>query len=165
MRLLAALLGLVVATSLVFGTGGFSAASLERGVEIGVAPDHGQAIISLWNPGDEPGSTQMDTANQVTADGDGVPILVVKNRFSDSVDVTVRAHEGSVVAIEGSHDNLAPESMVTISGEVDCQSVSGVTDVPLVVSVNSRDGSFAGVIDYSTTVHCSPPSDPTATDS
>ncbi len=67
-RVLWALLAVLVASALVFGTGGFSAATIDRPVSVSVASSQSQTLISLWAPGTQGADVRADPPTYSEAD-------------------------------------------------------------------------------------------------
>jgi hypothetical protein len=163
-------LGAVVLSTLVLGTGGFSTASIDRPVAVTVS-DHDRSLVTLWDPGaggDGPPPRRIASAglageDPVTSDGQTTRIVAVQNRFSDrsiTVDATVAESPPGVSV--GSFDSvdLGPGDAGALRAPVDCGDSDGPVDVTL--DVTASNDHFTGVISYEATVVCATP-DPTPT--
>jgi hypothetical protein len=165
------------ALALAFGTGGFSAAELDRGVSVAVV-DHEDAFVGLADPGSQ--GTRPDWPDEwspreepVTVENQRVALFGVYNRFGDTtLRVTARVPDGTspdVSAVSTTH--VAPRRTGLVSGTVDCGQLSGRShhEVDLTVVVDGTDGGFHGTIDYTVTVLCAsagktPETSPSTTD-
>lgn len=151
---------MVCAAALVSGTGGFSAASMDRGVSIAVAESHEKALVSIWDPG----ARQMGNSNSppqysgedpVVSNQTSVKLIVVQNQFSDqTIDVRISDRDESPVSVDGESRVLPPGRIVPLYATVDCDGYRGPTDALLEVHVTSLDGSLEGAIQYDATVVC-----------
>ena len=152
---------LVVLSTLVAGTGGFSAASAERPATIAVAPTHGDALVSIWDPGagGAGGEPPMYAGEEpVPADGAVVTVVVVRNRFTErTLDFTVSDRDGSPVGVTGRRDDVAAGAVVPVDAAVDCRGHHGRVDVPLEVTATAADGSFRAYVNFRAAVVCPAP--------
>jgi hypothetical protein len=157
-RLVWAALVVAAVTTLVLGTGGFSVATLDRGVTMAVS-DHDHALVSVWDPGgDSPEPPRYAGEDPVTSNDTTVRVLVIENRFTDeTLDVAVTERPESPVAVEGSHDGLGPGDVAPITAEVECNGHEGRVDALLTVEATAVGGGFEGEIDYDASVVCPGP--------
>jgi hypothetical protein len=146
------------ASALILGSGGFSAAQVDRGVSVSAA-DHDEAVVSLWDPGAE---RPPDHAGEDPVTGSETKVLVVQNRLDEPIHVTVTDREGSLVDVAGSVDEvdsrLGHDPVVPVEATVDCRGYHGEQSVPLLVEFRTTDGTVGGEIRYDATVECPPES-------
>lgn len=169
-RLIWATLGAVVLSALVFGTGGFTAASIDRPVAVTVS-DHDRALVTLWDPGaggEGPppqtiASAGLNGEDPVTSDGQTTRVVAVQNRFTDrviTVDATVEESPPGVAVGPFDPVEVGPGDAAALNAPVDCGDRDGPVDVTL--EVTASNDQFTGVISYEATVVCATP-DPTPT--
>jgi hypothetical protein len=169
-RLLWAVIGAVVLSTLVLGTGGFTAASIDRPVAVTVS-DHDRSLVTLWDPGaggeGQPprriASAGLNGEDPVTSDGQTTRVVAVQNRFSDraiTVDATVAESPPGVGVGPFDSVDLGPGDAGALNAPVDCGDRHGPVEVTL--EVTASDEHFTGVISYEATVVCATP-DPTPT--
>ncbi|WP_380680553.1 hypothetical protein [Salinigranum sp. GCM10025319] len=157
-RVLWAVLAVASVSALVFGTGGFGAATVDRGVSM-VVSDHDRALVSIWDPGGpSPEPPSHAGEDPITPNDTRVKLLVIENRFRDqALDVRVTERPGSPVAVDGEYEDLAPGSIVPVSADVDCNGLHGRVDAPLTVEATAVDGGFESTIAYDASVVCPAP--------
>jgi hypothetical protein len=157
-RVLWAALAVASVSALVFGTGGFSAATVDRGVSM-VVSDHDRALVSIWDPGGPtPEPPSYAGEDPITPNDTRVKLLVIENRFRDqALDVRVTERSGSPVAVDGGYDGLSPEQIAPISADVDCNGHHGRVDALLTVEATAVDGGFESTIVYDASVVCPAP--------
>jgi hypothetical protein len=162
---LATALAAVALSALVFGTGGYSTATMDRGVAVTVA-DHDQAVVTLWDPGvGSAGQPPLVVAraglageDPVTREGEPVRVVAVVNRFEDqsiTVDASVDASPTGVDVGPFEPVRLAPGAVGALEAPVECGNVSGPAGVTLRVRVVG--GQLSGVITYRPTIVCATP--------
>lgn len=157
-----ALLAVVAVSALATGTGGFSAAALDRGVAVAVAP-HEAAFVSVWDPGAGGRGPEPPAFAGEDPVGDGrTKVLVVKNRLPGrTLDLRVSDRGDGPVTVRGRYDGLAPGGVAPVRAAVDCGDRHGPVSVPLRLEATAASGSFSASIPYRATVVCpAPPSDP-----
>jgi hypothetical protein len=163
------------ALSLALGTGGFSAATMDRGVHVSVA-DHEHAFVGLADPGAHGthpspswihGKDNRLMSESPLQQGEGLTrLVVVKNRFGrTSLDVHARGTDsGDVRLTWSSNTTLHPHDVGVVKGTVDCEGETGPQKLDLTVTAEAVDGSLTASIDYPVTVVCaSEASTPTPT--
>lgn len=166
-RLIWLLVVALVVPALVVGTGGFSAATLDRGVTVSVA-DHDQAAVSLWDPGARDDHSTADVPRDwlredpVTDDDPTTTLVVVKNRLGHSIDVTASAVDApagvTVASVEAV--TLEPGDVGRVDATVDCGDRTGGVQAPIDLRVHADGEGFAADIDYQVHVVCGAPGDP-----
>jgi hypothetical protein len=154
----------VVVLALTVGTGGFSAAELERGLSVSVS-DSDSALVSLYDPGDtNPPDWAPETATEeptVTDADDRVPVVYVHNRFEEQTLRIDLEPESSDVLTDTTPVTVGAGRTEAVPATVDC--VGGDREVTLTV-VAEGDGMSAR-IDFPVTVDCRAPATTTPTDS
>jgi hypothetical protein len=150
------------ALSLALGTGGFSAAELDRGVSVSVS-DPGNAIVSLYDPG-APNPPmwvpdQYHAEPTVTGSDDTVPVVVVYNRF-EGTDLTVDVEQQDGITLTGATETeVAVGQHAPVTGSIDC--VGGESNLGL--NVTADGDSMQASIEFDVTVDCRPEPTPTPT--
>ena len=161
-RLLWVALAILSVSALVFGTGGFSAATADRNVSV-AASSHDRALVSIWDPGGaSPEPPTYAGEDPVTPNDTRVKLLVIENRAGHALDVQVTERAGSPVSVDGGYDGLRSGERRPIVADVDCNGHHGRTDALLEVRAVAEDGGFESVIAYDARVRCASPT-PTAT--
>jgi hypothetical protein len=154
---------------LVYGTGGFTAAEVQRGVSVSTAP-HDEAFLTLYDPGagsdgDRPTVFAGTLGEEpVGPGGDRVRVLLVANRFPGtaplSLDVDGRAVESprgtSVSDVEGP-SGLRRGDYGWVRATVDCGSHRGPT--PIGFELTAVGDGLSVVVEYEATVVCIAPPD------
>jgi hypothetical protein len=155
----------LAALSLALGTGGFSAAEIDRGVSVSVA-DHENAYVGLADPGahgTHPSPSWIHRGDNglmsetPLQQGEGwTRLVVVKNRFGGtSLDVHARGTDGGDVRLTwASNTTLHPHDVGVVSGTVDCEGATGPQQLGLTIVAEAVDGSLTAAIDYPVTVDC-----------
>lgn len=170
----------LAALGLVAGTGGFSAASMDRGVSVTVV-DHDEAYVALYDPGSGgtagrpvwlQGSTESPHESPVTSDDERTRLFIVANQFADhtiQVDGSVPGDSAPAVsAIDPV--TLAPDEVGSVTAVVECPSVQQEVyyTLDLTVTVDGEGDSVSAEIEYPVTVVCAadqpPTPEPTDTD-
>jgi hypothetical protein len=159
---------------LVFSTGGFEVASMDRDVTV-IVSEHDRALVTIWDPGvgsqGQPphaiASAGLAGEDPVTADGESIRVVAVQNRFTDrSIRVTATA-TGTPAGVQvGTFEpvTLAPGEAAALEAPVECGEHTGPVDVTL--SIRASSGQFEGVVSYDATIVCAtpaPPAEPTTT--
>lgn len=155
-RLLWTTVGVAVAMGLLMSTGGFSVASMDRGVSISIA-EHDDAMVSIWDPGGPtPEPPMYPGENPVTPPGESVTVIVIQNNLNERIDVSVRAASTSPVSVNGGVSDVAPGEVVPVTATVDCSDVSerAPVTVPLIVQVETVGPSFESTIDFDARIVC-----------
>jgi hypothetical protein len=157
------LVAALAALSLAMGTGGFSAAELDRGVSVSVAEDE-HAFVGLadpgahgegayWMPPKHNGETPVTKNDQTTR------LFVVRNAFTNE-QIRVTAHGGGDSAATLLHAETEWVGAITgpeaVNGTVECPGPpnNGPTQLDLTVVVDGSDGGLHAKIEYPVTVVC-----------
>lgn len=149
-RLLWGLLAVALVSGVVFDTGGFDTASMDRGVSVGVAATQERGLVAL----EAPASDGVEPSVQTNTDGTAT-LVVVRNRFDDQhLDVVVTDRAGSPLTVDWSRRNLAPGESAAVVVPLDCSAVGGTVEIPLDVRVDATDGSVEGDLAHTVTVTC-----------
>jgi len=154
-HLLWSALAVVLVAALAFGTGGFTSASMDRGANIGFAPND-QALVSVWDPG-AGGTTEppeFPGEDPIQQDETASKIIVVKNRLSSNIDLQVTDRTGSSIDVDGNYANLAPGEIAPIEAAIDCNGHTGSTNALLTIRASTDGGEFTAIIPFKTTVVC-----------
>lgn len=150
------LAALSVVAMLTIGSGGYSSASMDRGVSVGVA-GHQDAAVSLWDPG---AHGDVPHEDPVTATDSRTTLFLVQNRFPDTaIDVTARVAEAPpgvrVTAIETASLPAGVPTREPIRGTVHCGGQHGPTRVLL--DVTASGSGLRASISFPVTVVCATP--------
>jgi len=147
------------ALSLAFGTGGFSAAELDRGVQVSVAEDedafvgiHGQDSITIsYGSNDEQGNDRREV----------VQLLALENNFGEPMTFDVTVHDPTSTPPnlgQGSdgYDSFtldATDGSRGVSFPVVCAAANGGSET-WTVSITGQSQGVTAEIDRSVTIEC-----------
>jgi hypothetical protein len=151
----------LVALSVVFlvPSGSLSAATLDRGAVVGVAPAE-DAAVAIWDPGGaSPEPPMYPGEDPVTSPEDVVRVLVVENNFGTAGHVHVTDAAGADVEIDATARDVRAAGIAPVRGTVDCDGVRGPTTVPVRVTFVDTADSIRVVVEYDVTVRCAGPPD------
>jgi hypothetical protein len=155
------LIAAVAALALVTGTGGFSAAQMDRGMTVNVAAD-GEAYVGLYDPGAAHPPTWATAYRDGSATSNGtVPLVAVRNQFAGTdLTVTVRsARPGRApVGIDTRQATLGWGEQKVIMTDVNCTGQK--KPVKLTVVATGEDRGLHAEISHTVWVPCqSPPTE------
>ncbi|WP_323674400.1 hypothetical protein [Halorubellus sp. PRR65] len=156
-----AILGLV-ALSVLFlvPSGSLSAATLDRGAVVRVAPAE-DAAVAIWDPGGaSPEPPMYPGEDPVTSPDDVVRVVVVQNNVGAVGHVHVTDAAGTDVEIDATARDVRTGAIAPVRGTVDCSGARGPTTVPVRVTFVDTADSLRVVVEYDVTVRCAgPPND------
>ncbi len=165
----------VVSATLPVGTGGFSAAQVERPVAVDVSPDD-RAVLAMHDPG---AGSQGPPPRAIASAGlagerpvhgrETVPLLAVHNRLPERVTVRATAAGAGVTVHAVEAERIPAGGVGAVRGTVDCEGRTGPVTLGLDLSVRGGADGIAADARRSVTAICAGPSatatpSPTTTD-